>query len=81
MDGDSTPREFTLYRPQLQPGQCPDCRELHPPEEPHNADSLFFQYSFREQHGRWPTWEDAAAHCEPAMQAIVREVLAEHGRS
>lgn len=44
---------------------CQVCGHIpnHAPEEPHNALSLYYQYSFYFQHGRWPTWVDAMAHC------------------
>jgi hypothetical protein len=32
-------------------------------------------YHFYAQYGRWPTWADAVAHCEPEMQAIWKEEL------
>jgi len=39
------------------PGTCPECAVDHPPELPHNQQSLFYQYKFYNDHGRWPTWE------------------------
>lgn len=64
-------------------GTCPECALAHPPEDPHNRDSLFYQYRFYEQHGRWPTWDDAMAHVaeerRAAWQAALAEVLASRG--
>lgn len=42
---------------------CQECAVKHGPEEPHDATSLYYQYSFHEKHGRWPEWRDAIAHC------------------
>ncbi|WP_195985336.1 hypothetical protein [Clostridium sp. D33t1_170424_F3] len=61
------------------PGTCPECAVKHDPEQPHNRDSLCYQYKFYDQHGRWPTWADAMAHCTPEVKAIWREALKEHG--
>lgn len=69
---------FTLLRGKLEPGQCPECAVIHEPYEPHDWQSLFYQYSFMEQNGRWPTWDDAMAHCSPEIQTITKQVLAEH---
>lgn len=70
---------FTLMRGRLKPGQCAECAAVHKPEEPHNQQSLFYQYSFREKHGRWPTWTDAMAHCSDDIKAIALQVLKENG--
>jgi hypothetical protein len=70
---------FTLLRPPMKPGQCAECAVEHAAELPHNVQSLFYQYSFMEQHGRWPTWKDAMAHCTPEMQAHWRRELRANG--
>jgi len=57
------------------PGQCPICATSHTADEPHNAQSLYYQYRFRASHGRWPTWADAIAHCQRAVQAAWRAEL------
>lgn len=46
-----------------QDGKCPECACQHEPHLPHNNESLFYQYRFFDQHGVWPTWADAMAHC------------------
>jgi hypothetical protein len=51
----------------------------HEPEQPHNQQSLFYQYKFYNEHGRWPTWQDAMAHCTDEVKQIWREALKEHG--
>lgn len=70
---------FKLLRGKLAPGQCPECAVVHDPAMPHNQESLFWQYSFMEKNGRWPTWSDAMAHCTPEMRAKWVSALAEHG--
>jgi hypothetical protein len=70
---------FTLLRGRLKDGQCAECAVVHDPSHPHNQQSLFWQYSFMEKQGRWPTWADAMAHCTPQMQADWTRALAEHG--
>ena len=60
-------------------GQCPECGRKHEPEWPHNQQSLAYQYHFRAQHNRWPTWLDAMAHCTPDMQTRWKEALREKG--
>jgi hypothetical protein len=70
---------FTLLRPPMKEGQCPECAVVHHADEPHNQQSLFWQYSFREKHGRWPTWADALVHCTPEVRELWTAALAKHG--
>lgn len=51
------------------PDLCQSCATKHEPELPHNFESLFWQYWYYNQHGRWPTTADAFAHCTPEMRA------------
>lgn len=44
-------------------GSCPACGHDHPPEQPHNVESMYYQYRFYGLRQRWPTWADAVAHC------------------
>lgn len=60
-------------------GKCSQCAVKHDPGEPHNQQSLAYQYHFYAEHDRWPTWEDAMAHCSDEIYEITRQVLAEHG--
>ncbi len=60
-------------------GTCPECATEHDPGQPHNQQSLYWQYHFFGQHGRWPTWKDAMAHCSPEMKKLWTEGLGEHG--
>ncbi len=70
---------FKLLRGTLAPGQCAECATAHEPSMPHNQQSLFWQYSFMEKHGRWPTWNDALAHCTPEMRDKWVRCLADLG--
>ena len=58
---------------------CQECAVDHPPDAPHNAESLYYQYHFYAIHGRWPTWTDAIAHCSDEVKEAVLEVLKKHG--
>ena len=57
------------------PGTCPMCAVNHNPEQPHNRDSLAYQYKLYGEHGRWPTWEDAMEHCSDEVKAYWKEAL------
>jgi len=61
------------------PETCPECAVKHGPNEPHNQQSLTYQFTFYGTHGRWPTWTDAMAHCTPDVQARWRQALIERG--
>lgn len=61
------------------PGKCAECAVEHAPEMPHNQQSLFYQYKFYNEYGRWPTWEDAMAHCTDEMKEYWRQALRERG--
>ncbi|MEG1894603.1 MAG: hypothetical protein RR162_00085 [Oscillospiraceae bacterium] len=60
-------------------GTCPICAVKHDPEMPHNRDSLTYQYKFYDENGRWPTWNDAMAHCPEALQELWKKALTEKG--
>lgn len=57
------------------PGVCQECAIDHKPEQPHNAQSLAYQYFFYNEHGRWPNWKDAWAHCSEDVQAHWKREL------
>jgi len=67
------------------PGLCPACAVGHPPEMPHNQQSLHYQYWFRNQEARagreerWPTWVDAMAHCPEPVRETWTTALRELG--
>lgn len=61
------------------PGVCQTCATDHDEAMPHNAQSLFYQYNFYNEHGRWPTWKDALAHCTQHVRDQWKKHLATHG--
>lgn len=61
------------------PNVCQECAVDHLPGEPHNTQSLYYQYHFYAEHGRWPTWKDAIAHCPDEVKQVTIEVLKSHG--
>jgi hypothetical protein len=60
-------------------GTCPECAVKHEPFMPHDRESLFYQYKFYNEHGRWPSWEDAMEHCPEEFKVVARETLASLG--
>lgn len=56
-------------------GVCAECGTKHREGDPHNAQSLFYQYHFYGLHERWPTWLDAMAHCDQKVQDLWVEAL------
>lgn len=60
-------------------GKCQECATEHAAELPHNQQSLFYQYKFYNEHGRWPTWEDAIAHCTDEMKEFWKAELRMRG--
>jgi protein-disulfide isomerase len=68
---------FTLLP--ARPGTCPECAVLHEAGEPHNQQSLYYQYHFFAEHGRWPTWSDALAHCDEATKEFWGQELSKKG--
>lgn len=59
------------------PGTCPICATKHGDNEAHNAQSMYYQYRFYGNRGRWPTWADAIAHCTPQVRRVWEQVLRE----
>lgn len=60
-------------------GKCQECAVAHDPAQAHDAQSLYYQMSFRKIHDRWPTWKDAIAHCSPEIKKFWIEQLKKHG--
>ncbi len=58
---------------------CQICAVKHAPEQPHNAQSLYYQMTFNAMIGRPPTWADAVAHCSDVVQNGWRRGLDEMG--
>ena len=57
------------------PDKCQVCATDHAWDQPHNQQSLYWQYHFYSEHGRWPTWTDAMQHCTPEVKAQWRQEL------
>lgn len=61
------------------PNVCQKCAVDHDPKQPHNQQSLYWQFWFYSQNGRWPTWEDAMAHCTEEVKQFWIDALKERG--
>ena len=61
------------------PDACQECAVKHKPTWPHDKESLYYQMAFYREHGRWPTWRDAMAHCSPRLQELWVEELEKRG--
>ena len=75
-------KEHTINDMQIlhpEEGTCPECAVKHDPTWPHNNTSLHYQYKFYQEHGRWPTWADAMAHCPDEIKEIAIDVLKRNG--
>lgn len=73
------PATWTLMPVSQQNGECSQCGVLHDPEEPHDRETLYYQMAFHAEHGRWPTWRDAMAHCSAEIRAAWTAALLERG--
>ncbi len=58
---------------------CPICAVKHTPAQPHNAQSMYYQYRFYGVRGRWPTWADAIAHCDEQTKELWEQALRDRG--
>ena len=70
-------KTFGMLRPQENKCQC--CAVQHGIDQPHDKTSLFYQMYFNARNGRWPTWDDAMAHCSDDIKAQWRDQLALRG--
>jgi hypothetical protein len=59
--------------------KCQICAVAHTTDQPHDAQSLYYQMAFNGIVGRSPTWADAMAHCSPEMQAAWAAAIKEKG--
>lgn len=59
--------------------KCQECAGDHDPAEPHNAESLYYQYKFYAQNQRFPGWKDAMSHCAAGVKKIWTEELKKLG--
>ena len=60
-------------------GRCQECAVFHTPDQPHNPQSIYYQYVFLSKHGRFPTWMDAMEHCSTETKALWQAALKEKG--
>ncbi len=79
--GDPRPKQATwlLMPVDTSDGRCSQCAVLHEPDQPHNQQSLAYQYAFYAEHDRWPTWADAMAHCDQETRELWTAALRERG--
>jgi hypothetical protein len=56
-------------------GTCEICATAHESDQPHNAQSLFYQMRFQLEHGRGADWRDAMSHCSDEIRALWTEQL------
>jgi hypothetical protein len=64
---------MTLLPPS--PDVCQMCAVDHPHDQPHNQQSMHWQYWFFARHRRWPMWTDAMAHCTEEVKRYWRKEL------
>lgn len=57
------------------PDRCQVCAADHPASQAHNAQSLYYQTRFQQQHGRSATWADAVAHLPGDVRAMWQAEL------
>lgn len=62
------------------PDVCQVCAADHRATQPHNAQSMYYQFQFKGRFGRWATWADAIAHCEADTRDRWRAELVRLGR-
>ena len=60
-------------------GTCKMCAVKHDEAQPHNRQSLTYQYKFYDENGRWPTWKDAMSHCSDEIKKVWIETLTKKG--
>ena len=77
--GETKPLKTKMMMLPAKKGTCEDCATDHEPTSPHNAQSLFYQYKFFNEHNRWPNWKDAMKHCSEDMKAHWEKNLIELG--
>lgn len=75
-DGEKSGRMF-LLPPAAD--RCQTCASKHEAQEPHNAQSLYYQTAFNMEHGRAATWLDAMEHCAEPMREAWTKALEERG--
>lgn len=59
------------------PDACQVCATEHDPAQPHNKQSLYYQFIFNAENGRSATWKDAMDHCTDEVKAAWKKALKE----
>lgn len=59
--------------------KCQQCAVKHDEQQAHDANSLYYQFWFKKQHDRFPTWNDAIDHCSPEVKEFWKKQLKAHG--
>lgn len=72
-----TENKMVLMKPH--PDACQVCAREHEAHLPHDQQSLYYRMTFHAQHGRYPTWADAMAHCGPSTKHKWCSALRDHG--
>lgn len=62
------------------PDVCQECAVKHESWQAHNQQSLYYQFKFHSKNGRFPTWEDAIAHCTYDIRKQWKIELTELGK-
>ena len=70
---------MTLLPCDTSKGQCAYCAAVHLPNEPHNAQSLYYQYRIYGERGIWPNWGNAMEHCDGATRQRWKAELVSRG--
>ncbi len=61
------------------PGVCGMCGRRHKADQPHDKSSLYYQYRFYDENGRFASWADAMQHCDRTTKMMWRHSLQERG--
>lgn len=73
--GESTPGTMTAFMMPAKEGTCETCATKHDADQPHNAQSLFYQMRFQAENNRAADWRDAMAHCDEATRKTWTDAL------
>ena len=60
-------------------GVCRTCGRSHKADQPHDKSSLYYQYRFYDENGRFASWADAMEHCSRTTKMLWRHHLQERG--
>lgn len=60
-------------------GVCEVCGRKHKADQPHDRSSLYYQYRFFDENGRFASWADAMEHCSCVTKMLWRQHLEARG--